>query len=274
MISLKELKVKYNHNDSFAPKSQDEKRFRDKHKVEVTADRNGNKDDVFKATNVKTFDREKEHGYNIGKDVEVYEEHDMPFDKPYKTKSATVTDKSGAKHGPESRVKNLARQTLLKLAPKPKGEPIVTVAPAKGDKVAEEVEEVDEVLKPLVKSVKRGLTLWGGSKHLKDIQHHVKNAPDDQLIRLSKGKNERPDPHTPRDLQTKLINRELKRRYGVKPGLKNEETELDEVLKPSMGAAAYIKDFVHSDDPKFKGKSKKQRMKQALAAYYSAKRGD
>lgn len=144
MISLKELKVKYNHNDSFAPKSQDEKRFRDKHKVEVTADRNGNKDDVFKATNIKTFDREKEHGYNIGKDVEVYEEHDMPFDKPYKTKSATVTDKSGAKHSPESRVKNLARQTLMKLAPKPKGEPIVTVAPAKGDKVAEEVEEIDE----------------------------------------------------------------------------------------------------------------------------------
>ena len=144
MISLKELKVKYNHNDSFAPKSQDEKRFRDKHKVEVTADRNGNKDDVFKATNVKTFDREKEHGYNIGKDVEVYEETDsVPFDKPYKVKAATVTDKSGAKHGPESRVKDLARQTLLKLAPKPKGEPIVKVTPAKGDKVTEEV-ELDE----------------------------------------------------------------------------------------------------------------------------------
>ena len=90
----------------------------------------------------------------------------------------------------------------------------------------EEVEE--EIDESLMKSVKRGLTLWGGSKHLKDIQHHVKTASDDQLIRLSKGKNERPDPHTPRDLQTKLINRELKRRYGVKPGLKNEEVELNE----------------------------------------------
>lgn len=93
----------------------------------------------------------------------------------------------------------------------------------------EEVEE--EIDESLMKSVKRGLTLWGGSKHLKDIQHHVKNASDDQLIRLSRGKNERPDPHTPRDLQTKLINRELKRRYGVKPGLKNEEVELDEADK-------------------------------------------
>jgi hypothetical protein len=41
-----------------------------------------------------------------------------------------------------------------------------------------------------------------------------------------------------------------------------------------MGAGAYISDFVHSKNPKFAGKSKKERMKQALAAYYSAKRGD
>ena len=54
----------------------------------------------------------------------------------------------------------------------------------------------------------------------------------------------------------------------------SEESELDEVLKPSMGAAAYIDDFVPSKDPKFAGKSKKERIKQALAAYYSAKRGD
>ena len=30
--------------------------------------------------------------------------------------------------------------------------------------------------------------------------------------------------------------------------------------------------FVHSDDPKFKGKSKKERINQALAAFYSAKK--
>ena len=38
-----------------------------------------------------------------------------------------------------------------------------------------------------------------------------------------------------------------------------------------MGAAAYIKDFVDSKDPRFEGKTKKERMKQALAAYYAAK---
>lgn len=53
-----------------------------------------------------------------------------------------------------------------------------------------------------------------------------------------------------------------------------EDLEINEVLKPSMGVKAYIDDFVKSDDPRFKGASKKERMKRALAAFYSAKRGD
>lgn len=56
--------------------------------------------------------------------------------------------------------------------------------------------------------------------------------------------------------------------------LKNSHEQVDEVLKPSMGAGAYVSDFVHSKNPKFAGKSKKERMKQALAAFYSAKKGD
>ena len=46
-----------------------------------------------------------------------------------------------------------------------------------------------------------------------------------------------------------------------------EET-LDEKLTKRMSAADVIHDFVHSDDPKFKGKSVKQRQKMALGAYY------
>ena len=38
-----------------------------------------------------------------------------------------------------------------------------------------------------------------------------------------------------------------------------------EVLKPSMGAGAYIKDFRKSDAPQFKGKSEKERDKMAIA---------
>jgi hypothetical protein len=51
----------------------------------------------------------------------------------------------------------------------------------------------------------------------------------------------------------------------------SEEGALDEKLKPSMGAGAYVKDFRKSDAPQFKGKSKKKKNKMAVAAYLSAK---
>lgn len=47
------------------------------------------------------------------------------------------------------------------------------------------------------------------------------------------------------------------------------EEQLEEVLKKSQPAGEWIKDFVHSKDPKFAGKSKKERMKMALGAYYA-----
>ena len=52
-----------------------------------------------------------------------------------------------------------------------------------------------------------------------------------------------------------------------------EDVQLDEILEPSMGAAAYIKDFVDSKNPKFDGLSKEKRKQMALAAYYAAKKG-
>lgn len=56
-------------------KSPDEQKFVDKHVVDTKTDRAGNKDDVFKATNVKKADRKKEnHGYEPGEDESVYEE--------------------------------------------------------------------------------------------------------------------------------------------------------------------------------------------------------
>ena len=52
----------------------------------------------------------------------------------------------------------------------------------------------------------------------------------------------------------------------------DEEEAIDEKLKPSMGIQAYIKDFIKSDDHKFKGESKKERIKRAAAAFYQAKK--
>ena len=48
-----------------------------------------------------------------------------------------------------------------------------------------------------------------------------------------------------------------------------EEFGLDESLSKNSTAYNWIHDFVHSDNPKFDGKSKAQRMQMALAAYYA-----
>jgi hypothetical protein len=54
---------------------------------------------------------------------------------------------------------------------------------------------------------------------------------------------------------------------------KEEVEQVAEVLKPSMGAGAYVSDFVHSKNPKFAGKSKSKRIQMALGAYYADKKG-
>lgn len=47
------------------------------------------------------------------------------------------------------------------------------------------------------------------------------------------------------------------------------KAKIEEKLTKKMSAGAIISDFVKSDDPKFKGKSKAERTKMALGAYYS-----
>lgn len=47
------------------------------------------------------------------------------------------------------------------------------------------------------------------------------------------------------------------------------EEQLDEVITKKTPASEIISDFVHSDNPKFEGKSKKERIKMALGAYYA-----
>ena len=62
--------------NGFTPKSKDEKKFMDKHiATKNKLDDHGTQDDkLFNATNIKTVDRETEHGYNPGNDEKVYEE--------------------------------------------------------------------------------------------------------------------------------------------------------------------------------------------------------
>ena len=182
--------------DGYAPKSTDELRFKKKHVVQKTDDRNGNKDDVFKATNVKTIERATRHGYNVGEDEKFYEETEKSSeDKKSDEPEGEELDEAKRKKSPTEKLFNRLKNYGVK----------------------------DPSAKPLV-----------GNQHKIDANKNGKIDADD-----------------------------FKK-------LRKEEVQVDEVLKPSMGAGAYISDFVHSKNPKFA----EERMKQALAAYLSAKRGD
>jgi hypothetical protein len=52
------------------------------------------------------------------------------------------------------------------------------------------------------------------------------------------------------------------------------EESIEEVLKSTDPAGKWIHDFVHSDNPKFAGKSKEQRIRMALGASYGAKKAN
>lgn len=52
------------------------------------------------------------------------------------------------------------------------------------------------------------------------------------------------------------------------------EEMIQEVLSKDATAGDWIHDFVHSKNPKFEGKSKKERQKMALAAYYAKQRNE
>lgn len=60
------------------------------------------------------------------------------------------------------------------------------------------------------------------------------------------------------------------------PSEEYSEAELDqmiaEVLSKDAPAGEWISDFVHSDNPKFAGKTKAKRKQMALAAYYAKQR--
>lgn len=60
--------------------------------------------------------------------------------------------------------------------------------------------------------------------------------------------------------------------FRANASMDEQSEEIEEVLGKSAEAGEWINDFVHSDNPKFKGKSKEKRKQMALAAYYAKQR--
>ena len=81
----------------------------------------------------------------------------------------------------------------------------------------------------------------------------------------------------PSDKELNKIENEKKKKKNEGFDIFNEK-ELDmlinEVLSKNASAGEWISDFIKSDNPKFAGKSKEQRKKMALGAYYAAQRNE
>jgi hypothetical protein len=391
MRTLKEIKALYapkaqkegdkTQTAGLQIKSADEKRFADKHVIKKIADRNGNGDDVFNATNVKSVERTPKHGYNPGEDEKVYEEVEQVEESKLTlgNRIAWQHSKDVGLDGPKEMLKRhrgMDTNTLKSLSNKgpvrtdnsPAGLQQRIIKHELKKRTQEEVEQADEGYVSLAqqravwatrkdggkghpdnkkKKMKEEVELDEGdvipfpgkmkekpdtapgwmlrkspelAKKLKDAQDRVKKrkeikeaskAPMDPEKKAKKAIDDilkmHEDPPSEKGMkigeakETESVpfegpyDKPAKKQPGQKsdPGVstvrhlarqamqkmidktKKEEVEyFNEVLKPSMGAGAYISDFVHSKNPKFAGKSKKERMQQALAAYYAAKRGE
>ena len=128
---------------------------------------------------------DKNHNGKLDKqDFEILrkEETEPPFDKPYKTTKATVTDKSGAKHGPMSRARDLARSALNKHLNATYNEYNPDKDKLKpqhfGTQVKEEVEQIEEISKATIGSyIKKATTDSTISRKIAtDFEHRAKNS--------------------------------------------------------------------------------------------------
>lgn len=115
--------------NALEPRGFDEKRFKDKHTVNKKTDVNGNKDDLFKAANVKVHDRGEHHGYDTGEDAKVYEEVKPKSLKQILEKHLTAAEK-------EKR-EDIAQGIEKSNPTMPMGKKMA-IATAKAEKVAEE----------------------------------------------------------------------------------------------------------------------------------------
>lgn len=154
---------------------------------------------------------------------------------------------------------------------------------------------VDDLKGPKDKEVKEELK--GNQEKIDANKNDKIDAQDFEILRKKKVKEdmqfakkllETQQPKSPAkntDVADKSYLKDLGKKPTVKSDLKNlgrfltgkketnEELELDqqinEVLSKDATAGDWIHDFVHSDNPKFAGKSKAERKKMALGAYYA-----
>ena len=132
-----------------------------------------------------------------------------------------------------------------------------------------------------LKGVKSSVTVDGSTGTDPGVDYDPK-APDDQkFVKLHKTEKHADRVGNGEDVYNaskvkKSLDDEKNKRMGYKKGEDekvNEETDkkkdLYEIITKKTSSSKIVDDFVNSKNPKFDGKSKAERIKMALGAYYS-----
>lgn len=130
---------------------------------------------------------------------------------------------------------------------------------ARKEKVRGKATDAD-VKRTKEKSDKRHKIYWGRIEKVRKNETDVTRA---QQRISSKGK----DIKKPLASKTMVDNAGVRKTETRRPGL--EENYIFEVITSKTSVSDIIHDFVHSDNPKFAGKSKEERKRMALGAYYA-----
>lgn len=229
----------------YRPKAPDEQKFVDKHVTIKHKDRNGNGDDVFKATNIKTIERKSErHGYDVGEDEKVYEEVE-DLDEGYTIRSSGHQKVHVVKNGKIVKTFKDPRDAQMHIA-------------KLNREMKEEVEELDELSNKTLKS------------YIKKASNQAFSKGFSGGAMLARDKEDEPDGH-------KNVRSALKRVSGVRRAvdkLTNEEVELDESLESMSDARVKYhatKNFPHGRYSDKEIKAEHNRRSKSVPNYHAVK---
>ena len=237
----------------YDPKAGDEQEFVAKHSVQKWDDPNGNKTDVFNGSNIKyALDKpsEKRHGNT---EDEAKASYFRPVKEAKEVEEAKCNMTEAGKMCPVHEMADCSKMSKinekeLDEAQSPRQKAAANRAKTKDVRVADPKSnfEMD------THKVEAHVSKDGGAKEVKK-----------ETIKAQ-------------DKNKAIFNTQMKwHKQGYKvhdvkhKGIMHESVEqVDEVLTKKTSAGEVISDFIHSKDPKFKGKSKEERKRMALGAYY------
>lgn len=253
----------------YDPKSTGDQKFVAQHDTEVHADRVGNGDDVYKGTTKPVLDdsKEKRHGRNEKESVDTYkktneevEELDEIGDtskgqealKATKQRAQDDVDLMNAhvkKHGMDMSTAKHDEMTK-------KREKRLKDRDSASKRIKEDIEQIDEI----------GDTTAGQ----KTIKNYIKKAGGGTTNSAVAHQSMASDAAPGGSLHKTSVRKTKNRVKGVERAVDRlKEETIDEVITKKTSSAEVIRDFVKSKNPKFASKSKEERTKMALGAYYS-----